>query len=657
MSVSMPTKSPDFIYDLILLFGRTVTSIFFREIRPRGAYHIPRDGPIIFVVAPHHNQFLDALLLTSEVHRETHRRVELLTAAKSMKRKVIGFFAELMSSIPVTRAADDAKQGSGVIGLSEDDPCLVIGYGTKFRTELKPKWQIMLPKSLNALVAEVTEVISDTELRIKKEFAGESGKATVRVRDKIAEAKGNGAAGLEYKRLPYIDQQEMYRFVYQRLKDGGCLGTFPEGGSHDRTDLLPLKAGVTVMALGAMASNPSLKVRIVPVGLSYFHAHRFRSRAVIEFGSAMDVPPELVDMFKEGGSNKRNACSKLLDLVYEGLKTVTLRAPDYETLMVIQAARRLYETSGQHPTLSQVVELNRRFLEAYQHFQNEPRVQKLKQDVFKYNRAVRDLGLRDHQVPRAKPASWKTLGLLGYRLGLLIAWSNLALPGVILNGPIFVLASIISRKKAKEELAASTVKVAGRDVLATWKILVSLVVAPVLYATYAILATFIVMKANAPLRWIFWTPLLTTFVLPVMSYAALKFGEAGMDVLKSLRPLIIALFPGQQRSLDRLKKMRVGLSNELNELIQELGPKLWDDFDQRRTYAPSTSVPASSGKPGLWRRKGGTKEVDSQACWGEQITQQPVGVGDSDFPNDDEERGDYDHLLDFLSSDNDRTPA
>lgn len=67
---------------------------------------------------------------------------------------------------------------------------------------------------------------------------------------------------------------------------------FSLGGSHDRTDLLPLKAGVSVMALGAMADDPNLRVKIVPVGLSYFHAHRFRSRAVVEFGAAMDVPSE-----------------------------------------------------------------------------------------------------------------------------------------------------------------------------------------------------------------------------------------------------------------------------------------------------------------------------------------------------------------------------
>jgi glycerol-3-phosphate O-acyltransferase/dihydroxyacetone phosphate acyltransferase len=88
------------------------------------------------------------------------------------------------------------------------------------------------------------------------------------------------------------------------------------------------------MALGAMAANPSLDLKIVCCGLNYFHAHRFRSRAVVEFGDPLSVPPELVEQYKRGGSDKREACGKLLDTIYEALRVVTLNAPDYETLMV-----------------------------------------------------------------------------------------------------------------------------------------------------------------------------------------------------------------------------------------------------------------------------------------------------------------------------------
>ncbi|KAJ8594325.1 glycerol-3-phosphate O-acyltransferase [Rhizopogon salebrosus TDB-379] len=667
--------SPALTYEAALVFWRIVTQIFFREIRPRGAFNIPHDGPIIFVGAPHHNQFLDPLLLTLEVYRETHRRVQFLTAARSMKRKAIGFFARLLDSIPVARAADEAKSGTGLVYLSSDDPCLVLGDGTKFETQFSPKMQIMLPKSLNSLAAEVVEVISDTELRIKKEFGGESGRGTIRIREKLAEGREDGKNGLEFKVLPFIDQQEMYRGVYKRLKEGGCIGIFPEGGSHDRTDLLPLKAGVSVMALGAMANDPTVQVKIVPVGLSYFHAHRFRSRAVVEFGTALDVPTELVEMFKEGGSQKREAVAKFLDLIYDGLKTVTIRAPDYDTLMLIQAVRRLYKTPGQHLTLGQVVELNRRFLEGYTNFKDEPRVQKLRADVLKYNRLIRDLGIRDHQVPRAQKASWKTLGLILYRLLLLMIWTILALPGVILNGPMFILASLISRQKAKEALAASAVKVAGRDVLATWKILISLGIAPVLYTFYAIVATVVAVKANASLATRIWTPFLVVLALPFMNYAALKFGEAGMDVLKSLRPLVVALIPGQQRSFDKAKAMRVRLSDEVADVINEFGPKLYDDFDQFRILVPA-SAPPSAGNPGVWRRKSSVGQVDAQgnllihpmtwiderlfgwsrspksgtSAWGGSTPNHDNSRPVTPDLSDDEDHGDYDHAVNFISA-------
>jgi glycerol-3-phosphate O-acyltransferase/dihydroxyacetone phosphate acyltransferase len=35
---------------------------------------------------------------------------------------------------------------------------------------------------------------------------------------------------------------------------------------------------------------------------------------------------------------------------------------------------------------------------------------------------------------------------------LLVVWTLLALPGTVLNAPMFIIASILSRKKAKGEL-------------------------------------------------------------------------------------------------------------------------------------------------------------------------------------------------------------
>lgn len=86
------------------------------------------------------------------------------------------------------------------------------------------------------------------------------------------------------------------------------------------------------MALGALAANPDCGLKIVPCGMNYFHAHKFRSRAVIEFGNPIEVPPELVKLYKEG--NRREAVGPLLDIIYQALVAVTVTSPDYETLMV-----------------------------------------------------------------------------------------------------------------------------------------------------------------------------------------------------------------------------------------------------------------------------------------------------------------------------------
>jgi len=115
---------------------------------------------------------------------------------------------------------------------------------------------------------------------------------------------------------------------------------------------------------------------------------------------------------------------------------------------------------------------------------------------------------------------------------------------VVLNGPSSLWHQLFLGKKqgcdnlvatneadltafSTEALAASTVKVAGRDVLGTWKVLISLGVAPLLYAFYALVATVVVTKANAPLKWRVWTPFVVVIGLPFIGYAALNLEKPG----------------------------------------------------------------------------------------------------------------------------------
>ena len=56
------------IYDTLLWLLSVIFDCFPR-IRPRGAFKIPREGPVIFVAAPHHNQFVDPVLLMNQIKK------------------------------------------------------------------------------------------------------------------------------------------------------------------------------------------------------------------------------------------------------------------------------------------------------------------------------------------------------------------------------------------------------------------------------------------------------------------------------------------------------------------------------------------------------------------------------------------------------------
>mgnify|MGYP006940045767 CR=1 FL=1 len=49
----------------------------------------------------------------------------------------------------------------------------------------------------------------------------------------------------------------------------------------------------------------------------------------------------------------------------KGLKTVTVSAPDYETLQMFQAARRLYKPNGLKLSPEEKLELNRAFAQVF----------------------------------------------------------------------------------------------------------------------------------------------------------------------------------------------------------------------------------------------------------------------------------------------------
>lgn len=237
-----------------------------------------------------------------------------------------------------------------------------------------------------------------------------------------------------------------------------------------------------------------------------------------------------------------------------------------------------------------VIELNRRLIKGYSYFRDDPRITKLKKSITSYNKQLRLLGLRDHQVEYAKFSIVRVVSTLIYRLIKLTLLAIGTLPGLVLFAPVFVATKSISKKKSQEALAASTVKLQGRDVMATWKLLVALAFAPAVYAFYTAVFTYWTyrnrIQGYVP-EWVpLWAMVLLGIVLfPTITFAALRIGEIGMDIIKSLRPLILSLNPSSANTLVKLRERRAKLSQEVTDVINTLGPELFPDFESARIVA------------------------------------------------------------------------
>lgn len=256
------------VYGIVSVFFGLVLSIFFRNVGFRGLHKIPKKGPVIFVAAPHCNQFVDPMVLMHILPRPVY----FLIAAKSMGRKIIGFFGRLAKAIPVTRPQDLMVKG-GKNGLAKPvlDGIKILAIAKAHANQSSvgesefTTGRVLIIENFDLLSLKMPEKALGWQISLSADgpivSADAPGISTYAVQEIIASASilllrkpipDTPNQQYYFNLLPVIDQSSTYDNVYERLLEGHCIGIFPEGGSHDRAEMLPLKAGVTIMALGAM---------------------------------------------------------------------------------------------------------------------------------------------------------------------------------------------------------------------------------------------------------------------------------------------------------------------------------------------------------------------------------------------------------------------
>jgi len=524
--------------------------IFFREVGCSGEYKIPISGPVILACAPHSNQFVDGVVVASVCRRQD---IGFVMAEVTLRRKIVGLLAGALNPIGVERVQDVAVAGPGTVRVRGQ---LVEGQDTMFSAEDHGK--TLLIKGLNN--ARVTEIKSPTSVVLDHKLTADDAWSDIKT----------------YSIAPSVDSAHFYTKAYARLEEGHMVAVFPEGGSHDRPKMIDLKPGIALIALGASAENRQT-IPIIPVGLTYFSGHRFRSRAFVHIGDPVYVTDEQVRHFSSGSEGRRAEVSNLMKRIEDGLRYVTVQTDSYEDLQLFWALRRLYTSTKNNLSLEEKQALNKQFAKGYARVKDNPRVKNLVLAVTQYTTKLKECGLHDHMVANLDslatqdwPSLYSTLLWTFVSRIIFLFISGLCwLPSGVIGLPFVFAVRYYSNRKAREACQKSAVKIRGRDLLATWKILLAIIFLPLLHGFY----TFIVFW-KFDHRW----ATLYFYVMPAICTINFKTEENIVRLIRSLRPLY--MFIRGKGTAKQLVDMRETCVREVGACVDELG---WITQDERES--------------------------------------------------------------------------
>ncbi len=338
------------------------------------------------------------------------------------------------------------------------------------------------------------------------------------------------------------------------LAAGGAIALFPEGISHNLPALQPLRTGAARIALEAEAEHQGLGVRIVPVGLVFDVRPRFRSRAFVQVGEAVEPGPELERYRAAAGSEERSvAVRNLVARIDAALREVTLNYASWDEARLIARAAELIgrpelELPGGRP-LAEGVELRRALLSGYRDLSARcpERVAAAAAAVRRYDRLLRALGLRDDQVAAAYPPGGVARFVSRSLLRLLVHLP-LAVAGTALNLLPYLLVSLIARQVRHLP-----------DQGATWKVFPSLLVYPLGW----IAAGFAVARLSGSA----WLGALAALAALPTGWAALRFHETRLRFAREARAYLV--LRSRRRIAAELRARREHVYREVEALAAE----------------------------------------------------------------------------------------
>jgi 1-acyl-sn-glycerol-3-phosphate acyltransferase len=341
-----------------------------------------------------------------------------------------------------------------------------------------------------------------------------------------------------------VDNAAAFGAMDEALAQGDAIGIFPEGLSHDEAQLQRLKTGAARIALATVNAHPGLPLRIVPCGLNYLSRRRFRSQVLVQFGAPIEIDAAMAQAY---ATDERAAATELTARIDTALRAQTINASDWDTLRMLDAARRLY----QPPTikLGERIELARRFAEVYPTIADEPEVKAVAGRLHEYLARLDAAGLDDRDLKR-RIGRAEALGRIARHIMLGVLWLPLAVPGLFVHLPVGLLARIAGQRFTPR-----------RDVMASTKLVVGIVLSIISYGVSVALAA-----RYGSVRF----ALFIAALLPLSGFAMLVV----LDRARAASRILVTLsrLGRLDRELAYLADERAALEQEVVRLVEHFTP-------------------------------------------------------------------------------------
>eukprot|EP01015_Nassula_variabilis_P011609 TRINITY_DN1940_c0_g1_i8.p1 TRINITY_DN1940_c0_g1~~TRINITY_DN1940_c0_g1_i8.p1 ORF type:complete len:235 (-),score=24.81 TRINITY_DN1940_c0_g1_i8:73-777(-) len=199
-----------------------------------------------------------------------------------------------------------------------------------------------------------------------------------------------------------------------------------------------------------------------------------------------------------------------------------------------------------------------------------------------YHSFLRQLRLSDSELRNFGNQWLPEIVNIAYSFVMALVYFLFALPGLLLTYPIGLIIRRLSEKERKKALASSEVKITGKDVVASHKVVTSFIIFPPAFFLFFTIHHFFMkyILNDAQDKYVRYYDALFLVWWPFYLYTMLIAGDELKYHLQAIRAkLVLTLVVG---NLSELKDLRQSLKDKVREFVDKYGAEVVENFNENR---------------------------------------------------------------------------